>query len=138
MVHMLDLRYHGGIMRSLFRLLLWLSITVLSVQGSAAMAIGQADKTAYETVVTTAHQHHQAAEQSASEHCSKHDSKTTASPHAKCAACAACCVGSAAPPGLTPSLHTPPLASSLHANPEAAMTSFVPSALERPPRDLFV
>ena len=125
-------------MRSLFRLLLWLSITVLSLQGSAAMAIGKTEKIVHETVVTTAHQHHQAAEQSVGEHCSKHDSKTAASPHAKCGACAACCVGGAAPPGLTPSFHTPPLASSLHANPEAAMTSFVPSGLERPPRDLFV
>jgi hypothetical protein len=124
-------------MRLFFRLLLWLSITVLSFQGSAAMAIEQAEAPAHETLAATAHKHHQSAEQNSAEHCGKHDSKAATSAHAKCTACATCCVGSAAPPSLTPSIHTPPLASSLHVNAEAAMTSFVPSALERPPRRLF-
>lgn len=127
-------------MRLFFRFLLWLSITVLSFQGSAAIAIGQGEVPVreMEMVVATADQHHQAAAQNNGEHCSEHGSKTAASTHAKCAACASCCVGSAAPPGLTPTFHTMPLASTLHANPEAAMTSVVPSILERPPRRLFV
>jgi hypothetical protein len=121
-----------------FRLLLWLSITVLSFQGSAVMALGQAEEPVHEMVVATGQQHYQAASQSGGEHCSEHDSKAAASPHIKCAACANCCVASAAPPALTPTFHAPPLPSSLHANPEAAMTSFIPSALERPPRAFFV
>jgi hypothetical protein len=137
-MHVLDLRYHAGTMRLFFRLLLWLSITVLSLSGGAAMAVGQAEIPAHGTVAATGHQHHQAAEQSGGEHCSKHVSKSAASPHAKCAACATCCVGSAAPPSPTPTFHAPPLASSLRANPEAAMTSFVPPILERPPRLDFV
>jgi hypothetical protein len=137
-MHVLDLRYHEKIMHMFFRLLLWLSITVLSLQGGAAMAVGQAEASAHESVATTGHRHHQAAEQSDTEHCSKPGAKAAASPHAKCATCASCCVGAAAPPALPSTLETPSLASVLHALPEAAMTSFVPSTIERPPRDLFV
>jgi hypothetical protein len=125
-------------MRSFFRFLLWLSFMVLSFQGSTAMALEQAEVPAHDMVVAVGHQHQQAADQTAGEHCGKHGSEAPASPHAKCAACASCCVGSAAPPGLMPSFHAPPLASSHHANQEAAMTSFVPPALERPPRHSFV
>lgn len=137
-MHVLDLRYHEKIMRMFFRLLLWLSITVLSLQGGAAMAVGQAEAASHESVTKTSHRHHQAAEQSGGEHCNEPGSKAAASPHAKCAACASCCVGAAAPPALPATLHTPSLASALHAIQEAAMTSFVPSTIERPPRDLFV
>jgi hypothetical protein len=137
-MHALDLRYHEKIMRVFFRLLLWLSITVLSLEGGAAMAVGQAEATAHESVATTSHSHHQAAEQSDTEHCSEPGSKAAASPHAKCATCASCCIGAAALPALPSTLQTPSLASVLHTLPEAAMTSFVPSTIERPPRGLFV
>jgi len=135
-MHALDLRYHTKIMRSLFRLLLWLSITVLSLQGSAGMAAGKLEQPAHETMVMTGH-HHQSAGQTGAEHCSESGSKV-ASSHAKCATCVSCCVGAAAPPALLPPLHVPPLASSTYAIAEAAMTSIVPSALERPPRFDFV
>jgi len=142
LIHVLNLRYHLGTMRLFFRFLLWLSITVLSFQGSAAMAIGQAAETAHTMAAATGHQdqqHQQHAEaHGGATHCGEHGSKTKLSSHDKCPACAACCAGSAAPPALPPAFHTPPLAASHHANPEAAMTSFVPSMLERPPRDSFV
>jgi len=124
-------------MRSFFRLLLWLSITVLSFQGGTAMAIGQPDRPAHETMVMASHQHHQDAEQAGAEHCSKAGSKVISS-HAKCATCTGCCVSTAAPPALSPTFHAPPFASLRHAIAEAAMTSFVPSTLERPPRLDFV
>jgi hypothetical protein len=136
LMHVLDLRYHAKIMRSLFRLLLWLSITVLSFQGSAAIAAAQLDRPAHETMVMTGHSHHQGVERSAAEHCSKADSKMV-SPHTKCAACASCCVGAAAPPARLPALHVPPLASFQHPAAEASMTSIVPAGLERPPRPDF-
>lgn len=134
----LDLRYHVWTMRSFFRLLLWLSMTVLSFQGSAAMAAGQSDRPAHETTVMVGHQHHQTAGQTDTEHCGKSGSKAAVSLHAKCAACASCCVGATAPPALLPTFHAPLFTSSLHAIAEAAMTSFVPSTLERPPRLDFV
>ena len=133
-MHSLDLRYHVWMMRTIFRLLLWLSITVLSLQGGAAMAVGQPEQAVHETVVMTGHQHHRAAAQADGGHCTEADSKTVVSSHAKCAVCVSCCVGAGAPPGLLPTFHAPPFSSSLHALAEAAMTSFVPPALERPPR----
>jgi hypothetical protein len=137
-MHALDLRYHAKIMRLFFRLFLWLSFTVLSFQGGAAMAVGQPGQAALETVVMTSHQHHQATAQTAGDHCSKTDPKSATSPHTKCAACASCCSGASAPPALPPILHTTSLVSSHYAIPEAEMTSFVPATLERPPRALFV
>ena len=136
-MHSLDLRYHIPIMRTFFRLLLWLSITALSLQGSAAMAIGQPEQAAHGVVVTTG-SHHQAAEQTGGEHCGKPDSHSVLSLHAKCTVCANCCVGAVAPPALLQALHVPPLTSSLHAIAEVSMKSFVPSTLERPPRRDFV
>ena len=132
-MHALDLRYHVTIMRSLIRLLLWLSITVLSFQGGAAMAVGQPVPTAHRVALMTIH-HHQAVEQTGHGHCNKAGSKAVMSSHAKCASCASCCVGAVAPPALLPTLHAPPLVSSPHAMADTAMTSVVPSTLERPPR----
>jgi hypothetical protein len=125
-------------MRLFFRLFLWLSITVLSLQGGAAMAIGQAEAPAHATIAMAGHAHHHMASQSGADHCRESGSKAPAASHAKCPACASCCVGSAAPPAQLPDFHVPSTASSRHAKVEAAMTSFVPSTLERPPRDLFV
>jgi hypothetical protein len=145
-MHFLGLRYHAEIMRTFFRLLLWLSITVLSFQGSAAMAIGQAEGSVHEMVTATAHQYHHAtnvghsqpAEHSGGEHCGKHDPNSAASAHAKCATCTNCCIGGAALPSLAPGFHAPSLTSSPHANLDAAMTSIVPAPLDRPPRASFV
>jgi hypothetical protein len=129
----LDLRYHRSMTRLFFRLFLWLSISVLSLQGGAAMAIGQAEAPAHATMAMpmtmAGHAHHHGCESA---------SKAPAASHAKCTACSSCCVGSAAPPVQLPDFHLPSTASSPHARVEAAMTSFVPSALERPPRASFV
>lgn len=125
-------------MRVFFRFILWLSITVLALQGGAAMAIGQAETPAHEMMAMTGNAHHHAASLSGGDHCRESCSKAPASPHAKCPTCASCCVGSAAPPAQLPSVHAPSAASSPHISAEAAMTSFVPSTLERPPRGLFV
>ena len=115
-------------MRLIFRLFLWLSITVLSLQGGAALAIGQAEAPA----------RHQVAAQDGADHCCESGSKAPAASHAKCPACASCCVGSAALPARLPAFHMPSTASAPHAGVDAAMTSFVPSTLERPPRSSFV
>jgi hypothetical protein len=124
----LDLRYHRTMMRLFFRLFLWLSISVLSLQGGAAMAHGEAE----------GHAHHQVAAQDGAHHCCESDAKAPAAAHAKCPACAGCCAGSAAPPARLPDFPMPSPASSPHAGVDAAMTSFVPATLERPPRPLFV
>lgn len=121
-----DLRYHGAMLRRLFRFLLWISITVLSFQGSAAMAFGQHD---HVHVVTMAASHHQDAG-----HCHESDGKAPAIAHAKCATCPGCCPGAAAPPALAPVLQLPATAGSPRALPQAAITSFIPATLERPPR----
>lgn len=132
-MHILDLGYDAMIMRSLFRFFLWLSITVLSFQGSAAIACGQTGMPAHETMLVRIHQHDQAIVQPDTEHCHKTGANPISS-HAKCAACASCCAGAAAPPALLPALHLPLLASPLQALAEAAIKSTVPSTLDRPPR----
>jgi hypothetical protein len=124
--------------RLFFRLFLWLSITVLSLQGGAAMAIGPAEAPAHATMAMAGHAHQHVASQSGADHCGESGSKTPAASHAKCPACASCCVGSAAPPAQLPDFHVPSAACPPHAGVEAAMTSYVPGTLERPPRDLFV
>jgi hypothetical protein len=140
-MHSLDLRYHPWIMRSFLRFLLWLSITVLSFQGSAAMAIGELGAPAHGAMIMTASQHHESAghtvKQADEDHCGKAGAKVLA-PHAKCAMCASCCVGTAAPPFLLPTVHALPSTSLLHPVAQAAMTSVFPSVLERPPRPAFV
>jgi len=125
-------------MRVFFRFLLWLSITVLSFQGGAAMAFGQPEKAVPETTIMADHQQHQAVDNDDQDHCSEVGSKNVTSSHAKCTACASCCVGASAPPALLPTHHLPLLASSLRAVADTPMTSVVPAALERPPRRLFV
>lgn len=125
-------------MRLFFRLFLWMSITVLSLQGGAAMAAGQSNKATHATMAMSGHPCHEAAGQVAGGHREKAGAKGALSAHAKCASCAGCCVGAAALPAFPPGFHAPTLTASLHALPEAAMTSFVPSTLDRPPRHSFV
>jgi hypothetical protein len=141
LMHAAYLRYHRNMTRLFLRLLLWLSITVLALQGGAAMAIGPAEAPAHATAGMAGHAHHQVAQvasQDRAGHCCASGARTAAAPHAKCPACASCCVGTAAPPARLPDFHVPSSASSPHAGVEAAMTSFVPAALERPPRGWFV
>jgi hypothetical protein len=124
--------------RLFFRLFLWLSITVLSLQGGAAMAVGQTEAPAHATTTMAGPAHHHVAGRRGGDDCCESHARTPAASHAKCPACASCCVGSAAPPARLPDFHAPSTASSPHASVEAAMTSFVPATLERPPRGLFV
>lgn len=124
-------------MRLFIRLFLWLLITVLSLQGGAAIAMEAAEQPAHEAMVMSGHMDHQAAAHGDDAHC-KSCSKSPASPHAKCPACASSCIGSAAPPALPQAFYVPPLVSLLHLRPETAMTSFIPAPLKRPPRVLSV
>ena len=130
-------------MRLFFRLLLWLSISVLSFQGGAAKACGHMEQAQRAIAVVSGHQHHQAAAATSDAHCGKagakaHGASHHGSSHSKCANCASCCVGAVALPAMPPGLHAPSLAAAPDAIPEAAIISIVPSALERPPRRLFV
>ena len=125
-------------MRVFFRLFLWLSITVLSLQGGAAMAAGQVEPAAHASMAMSGHHCHEASAQMGSEHCKQTGAKGAPASHAKCASCAACCIGALALPVLPPSFHAPTLSASLHAPAEAAMSSVVPSTLDRPPRHFFV
>jgi hypothetical protein len=139
-MHDLDLRYHAMVMRALLRLLLLLSITVLSFQGGIAMAAVHSEGVVQSMPGMTSAQHHQAhqaAGQASPDHCRNADSTAASPSHTKCAACASCCAGASAPPALLPGFHAPLLASSRRGVPEASMTSFVPSTLERPPRGNF-
>lgn len=125
-------------MRVFFRLLLWLSITVLSLQGGAAMAAAQVRPAAHAGMAMAGHHCHDATAQMGAEHCKQAGAKGAPASHAKCASCAACCIGALALPALPPSFYAPPLSASLHAPAEAAMSSVVPSTLDRPPRHCFV
>jgi hypothetical protein len=136
-MYILDLRYHVYTMRLLFRFLLWLSITVLSLQGSAAMTMGHAEGDMRGMVVRPCHEHHRSAELRVLAH-RKHSPDVVASLHAKCPACASCCIGTAPPPALLPNFYPPARATLPHANSDVAMTSFISATLERPPRDSFV
>jgi hypothetical protein len=138
LMHAPDLRYDRSMTRLFFRLFVWLSISVLSLQGGAAMAIGQAEAPAHASMAMAGHAHHHMASRSGGDHCCESAAKAPAASHAKCPACASCCVGGAAPPAQLPDFHVPSTACSPHAGVEAAMTSFVPAPLDRPPRNLFV
>jgi hypothetical protein len=133
--------------RLFFQLFLWLSVTVLSLQGGAAMAagqmdIGQAEAPAHAhatmNMAMADHAHDHVVSQSGKDHCCESGAKARAASHAKCTACASCCAFSTAPPAQLPDFHAPSTACLPHAGAEAAMTSFVPATLERPPRASFV
>jgi hypothetical protein len=125
-------------MRLFLRLLLWLSITVLSLQGGAAMAAAQVDPAAHASMAMSGHHCHEASAQVRGEHCKQAGAKGAPASHAKCASCAACCIGALALPALPPSFHAAALSATLHASAEAAMSSVVPATLDRPPRHCFV
>jgi hypothetical protein len=125
-------------MRLFFRLVLWMSITVLSLQGGAAMAAGRLEQAAHATMAVSGHHCHEPAKQMAGAHCKQAGAKGAHASHAKCASCAGCCVGILALPVLPPGFQAPFLSVSVHAPPDAAMSSVVPATLDRPPRHSFV
>jgi len=125
-------------MRMFFRLLLWMSITVLSLQGGAAMAAGQSGTAAHATMTMSGHHCHGAAGPMGGAHRTQAGAKGALYSHAKCANCAGCCVCAPALPALPPSFHAASLSAALRARPEAAMSSVVPGTLDRPPRHSFI
>lgn len=119
-------------MRALIRLLLWILIAALPLQGGAVafMSCGSAKAPTY----SVEHQRGEAAAEGHEEHCAQSGADHLSAPHVKCSHCASCCVGAAAPPAV-PSVLIPTTFSTF-AGPavEPAMTAYIPATLERPPR----
>lgn len=140
--------------RNLKKLLLWLLIAVLPIQGFAAaiqrscsmgsMVVGAAAGTSVQDHSKNEHaapvhmQHssdHEACAEASSES-SKKASHGQGYKHGSCSACASCCVGAAAPPALL-SFDFPSIFPEVrHASGLPAVVGFIPDSLERPPRHL--
>lgn len=112
-------------MRPLIRLMLWILIAALPLQGVAAIFIP----------CVAAQAHVQVATQPAAgaQHCAPAKSDLASGAHGKCSHCASC-VGACAPPSV-PALVLPAcLSGDRVVAPEPAMTAYIPATLERPPR----
>ncbi len=110
--------------RYLARLLLWLIIAALPLQGALAAMRVCADNAAK----PAAQQHHQHQH----DHSDKHDK---AGNHGKCSACAGCCVGTA-PPGESLTVPAPDASFSLYMAGQSRLPGFIPDTPTRPPRVL--
>lgn len=121
-------------MRPLIRLLLWILIAALPLQGSAVAFMSCGVGTAPSASVE--HHNGDAAAATHEEHCAQSATDHLSAPHGKCSHCASCCVGAAAPPAV-PSLLMPTAFTTFAGSAvEPAMTAYVPATLERPPRRL--
>lgn len=125
-------------MKFVARYLLWILIAVLPMQGSAAAWLlhgnGKVPMTAEGGHCGQVAMAHHAAGKAATKAVEASDQ--AGNPHAKCSSCASCCAGASAPPlDLLPSLPHPQvnIAAGL---PQPAMTGFIASTPERPPRAL--
>lgn len=121
-------------MRLLARLLLWIMIVALPLQGGATTLVASGSWTAPGQAI----KHHVADSPAAThaDHCAKAAADPVNVPHGKCSHCASCCVGAAAPPSV-PSLSMPTLCATIAESAiEPAMTAYIPATLERPPRCL--
>jgi hypothetical protein len=139
--------------RTFRRLLLWLLMAVLPIQGLAAVMKATCGPNHQSSLpAAAAEDHHHAGHAAPSRH---HDATghpaageqiaqtadVSISPqdnHAGsyCSACAACCVGAGAPP---PAMHRTLVHSSSAAvkiSPAPLVTGFIPDGLERPPRPI--
>jgi hypothetical protein len=124
--------------RALKNLLLWLLISLLPLQGMAAVISASCKLAA----ATASVQHGAMEHHAAQVHCpsdgvdaaSDSASDSAATHHASCSACAACCTGASAPPST-------PAPAAGHAMSESRFAAlgmpgngFIPTGLERPPR----
>ena len=108
-------------MRPFIRLLLWILIAALPLQGWAAAMIPCHAQTM--TVVQAAQ----------AEHCAPAKPHKASGTQTKCSHCASC-VGASAPPGV-PAIDLPAAFSGAgFSAAEPAMTAYTPATLERPPR----
>ena len=120
-------------MRALIRLLVWILIAALPLQGGAVafMSCGADTAPSY----SVEHHSGDAIAASQEEHCAQSGAEANAHiPHAKCSHCASCCVGAAAPPAVPSVMMPADLSSFAHPAVEPAMTAYIPATLERPPR----
>lgn len=152
--------------RLLKTLLLWILIVALPLQATAAVAkasCGPRHHTVSSVASTTAgehlhdhgdagsapHHHHAADTHAVTDHQSggadltniAHDTSTQASSAEQiktsyCSACAACCAGAVAPPSGEIRVALPNTFVAAMTPPAVSFTGIVPSALERPPRQL--
>jgi len=110
-------------MRPLIRLLLWILIAALPLQGLAAVFIPCVAAQAQVATQPAA----------GAQHCAPAKSDQASGAHGKCSHCASC-VGACAPPAV-PVLVLPASLSDVRVvAPEPAMTAYIPATLERPPR----
>lgn len=111
-------------MRPFIRLLLWILIAALPLQGAAAVVIP----------CIAAVQAQVASEPVAgAEHCAPAKSDLASGAHGKCSHCASC-VGASAPPSVPVLVLPASLSGAGFVAPEPAMTAYIPATLERPPR----
>ncbi|MBK4738819.1 hypothetical protein [Noviherbaspirillum pedocola] len=134
--------------RFLKTLLLWLLLAALPVQGMAAAAMAACGSTGHggaETALSVEHHQHEAS-MAMSNQGMPHD-HTVSDPamhkahHVKhgasvCGTCANCCPGALALSLAPISMPQRAAAFALPAYPSPLLTSFIPSALERPPKRL--
>lgn len=140
--------------RNLKKLLLWLLIAVLPIQGFAAAIQRSCSMRSMvvAAVAVTSVQEHSKNEHAAPghmQHSAGHEACAEASPdsdakpvhghgykHGSCSACASCCVGAAAPPALL-SFDFPSIFPEVrHSSGLPVVVGFIPDSLERPPRHL--
>jgi hypothetical protein len=127
------LLYHKH-MRAFTRLLLWILIAALPLQGGAVafMSFGSGTAPSY----SVEHHNEDAAAAAREEHCAQSGADHLSAPHGKCSHCASCCVGAAAPPAVPSVLMPTTFSTFAGSTVEPAMTAYIPATLERPPRRL--
>ncbi|UGQ49105.1 hypothetical protein [Massilia endophytica] len=110
------------------RLLLWLLVAVLPIQGSAAMAAA----CGMHRSVPAVQQHHAAPEA----HCGMADAADAKAPdhQGKCGGSSSCCLAACAPMSAAPALAAPHQPFVTPISREPAMTGHIPATPERPPR----
>jgi hypothetical protein len=128
-------------MRVLIRLLLWILIAALPLQGGAVAFMscdsGMAPSGAGTTPTYSAEHHSGNATAAAhEEHCAQSGTDHVSAPHGKCSQCASCCIGAAAPPTVPSVLMPAAFTTFAGSAVEPAMTAYIPATLERPPRRL--
>jgi hypothetical protein len=125
--------------RALKNLLLWLLISLLPIQGMAAVISASCSQAASVQHGATAHHAAQAhcpsdSVDTAADSASGSASDSAATHHASCSACAACCIGASAPPSTPAPATGHALSESRFAALGMPGNGFIPTGLERPPR----
>jgi hypothetical protein len=111
--------------RHLARLLLWLFIAALPLQGALAAIRACAADCTTDSKPIVHHDRHD-----------RGDAHDKADNHGKCGASTSCCAGAVAPPAASLNVAAPDVSFSLHMPGQLRLPGFVPDTPRRPPRVL--